>query len=95
MIVIPARWAKAVEPPTPAQRIADYRRRLAAAGYDPRDLARRAAAGIAIQDGLRARNRLREVVERINPDLAPPRIRSTRENGLRADLFTPDQVCAA
>lgn len=82
--------------PQPADddtRLAAYRARLAGTGYDHRELARRAANGAQLQDRIRARSVIDDLLSRINPDHAPVQVRSTRENSGQPQLaLTERQV---
>lgn len=84
-----ATWHGVPKPPEPEQGIGAYQRRLAAHGYDPRDLARRAARGAAVQDALKAR----PASAALRRSSDAPVIRSTACNGPAPQLqFTADQV---
>lgn len=83
------------QPSSNEERRQSYLLRLAAAGYDPREFARRAAHGAQVQDQVKARHTLSQLLASINPDAAPPVIRSTRENSAQPQLiFTDRQVMA-
>lgn len=89
---IRATWRGVPKPAEPEHVIEAYQRRLAAHGYDPRDFARRAQRGAALQDALKARPTsaaLRGALRSIEA----PVIRSTACNGSAPQLhFTADQV---
>jgi hypothetical protein len=84
------------QPSSNDERRQSYLLRLAAAGYDPREFARRAAHGAQVQDQVKARHTLSALLASINPDAAPPVIRTTRDNSAQPELaFTDQQVMAA
>jgi hypothetical protein len=82
-----ATWHGVPKPPEPERTVLAYQRRLAALGYDPRDFARRAKRGAALQDALKARPTV------LLAGGNAPVIRSTACNGPAPQLqFTADQV---
>lgn len=84
-----ATWHGIPKPPEPERTVLAYQRRLAAHGYDPRDFARRAARGAAVQDALKSR----PVLAGLRRPSDAPVIRSTACNGPAPQLqFTHDQV---